>query len=408
MLKRSTLALSIFGAVCACASPPKEVTFSSVAGESTAIASGPGATAILPILDAEAGPDENVFFSPLSVDYAFSILALGARGETAEQLTSILPPPAPPEAYSHNANGVELRLASRLWVEQTFEPARSYIEQAEARYEAGLESIDKEQPAESAKTINNWADKETNGLIPSVIGPDEISAMQAMVITNAIYFDGDWATKFSGSMMEPFLFGDRTDKPFRLMGLRSNFATVDRKGMRAIRLPYRDRRYAMDVIIPAKREVMQTAPALELIEDLGDRLGEAKSKFVDLRLPQFEIDTNFSLLDPLMKIGLTLPFDSSKADLSGMVQGGGRGLYVGGAKQLAKLQVFDTGTRAAAVTVLSVVITSAAPRDPRRPIKFTVDRPFIVVLRDLENDAILFLGRIANPEEYEPKDAEQP
>lgn len=359
------------------------------------------------MLDEDAGPEENVFFSPLSVDYAFSIVALGARGETAQQLSTILPPPAAPDVYKYNANGVELRLASRLWVERQFNPARSFSEAAAARYEAGIERIDKSKPDESAATINRWANEKTNGLIPRVVSEDEIQQMLAMIITNAIYFDGDWARRFGGSAMEPFLFGDGTRKPFKLMSERMELATVDRGDWRGVRLPYRDPRYAMDVIMPERRRIMASAPSLEVIETFAERLDKAKPQLVDVKLPQFEIDTDFDLVMPLQRLGLTLPFDPGRADLSGMVENGQGGLYVGGAKQLAKLQVFDTGTRAAAVTVVSIMITSARPPDTRRAVEFTVDRPFIVVLRDLKNDAILFLGRIADPKEFEPEEQQR-
>lgn len=367
-----------------------------------------GAAALLPVLDAQAGPEANVFFSPLSVDYAFGIVALGARGETARELSNILPPPDAPEAYSHDANGVELRLASRLWVERHFKPARSFMSAAEARYHAGMEQIDKKAPEESADAINLWADEATNGLIPRVVGPGDIRAMLAMIITNAIYFDGQWATSFDSSGMEPFLFGSGTDRPFKQMVLRQEFATVDRNGWRAIRLPYRDPRYAMDVLMPEERKVIAAAPSLEFIEEVGARLDKAEPRLVDMKLPQFEVDTDFDLVRPLQSLGLNAPFDVERADLSGMVEGDTRGLFVGGVKQLAKLQVSDTGTRAAAVTVVSIIVTGAGPPDRRRAIDFTVDRPFIVILRDLDNDAILFLGRIADPQAFEPIYIETP
>lgn len=366
-----------------------------------------GAAALLPVLDAQAGPEANVFFSPLSVDYAFGIVALGARGETARELSNILPPPDAPEAYSHDANGVELRLASRLWVERHFKPARSFMSAAEARYHAGMEQIDKKAPEESADAINLWADEATNGLIPRVVGPGDIRAMLAMIITNAIYFDGQWATSFDSSGMEPFLFGSGTDRPFKQMVLRQEFATVDRNGWRAIRLPYRDPRYAMDVLMPEERKVIAAAPSLEFIEEVGARLDKAEPRLVDMKLPQFEVDTDFDLVRPLQSLGLNAPFDVERADLSGMVEGDTRGLFVGGVKQLAKLQVSDTGTRAAAVTVVSIIVTGPPP-DRRKAIDFTVDRPFIVILRDLDNDAILFLGRIADPQAFEPIYIETP
>lgn len=85
-----------------------------------------------------------------------------------------------------------------------------------------------------------------------------------------------------------------------------------------------------------------------------------------------------------------------------MAQPGQRPLYVDQFRHIAKLQVFDIGTRAAAVTVMRIVPT-AARIEREEAMNFVVDRPFIAVIRDLERDEILFLGRIADPQPFEPE-----
>ena len=86
------------------------------------------------------------------------------------------------------------------------------------------------------------------------------------------------------------------------------------------------------------------------------------------------------------------------------VEPGQRPVYVGGADHVAKLQVFDTGTRAAAVTVVRIVPTGMRAPAPDT-IDFRVDRPFIIVIRDLQRGEALFVGRIADPEAYEARPA---
>ena len=362
---------------------------------------GAGARALLPILDRKAGPEENVFFSPLSIDYAFGVVALGARGETARQLAKFLPPPSGLDAFTHNRNDVELRIANRLWVEKKFEPAKAYIAAAKSRYQSGIEQIDKTKPEASVDRINNWSNDATNGLIPQVVNSDDIKSMTAIIITNAIYFDGEWAGKFSKIREEPFLFGNGEDKPFAMMQKKQELPLVERNDWRAVRLPYSDPRYAMDILIPKKREIIAAVPSLAFIGEMSDRLDDAKPKLVDLKLPQFEVDTDIELVEPLKELGLTAPFSMEEANFSGMVVGNQDRLSIGGAKQLAKVQVFNTGTRATAVTVVSVVVITGSNRKEQEGIPFIVDHPFVIVLRDLERDAILFLGRIADPQPFE-------
>ncbi|MGB3710378.1 MAG: serpin family protein [Erythrobacter sp.] len=408
MIRRLATALTATFLASCTTTPGGDQTGASQGEAATDSQPADGATAsaaqLFPLLDAEAGPAENLFYSPLSIDYAFGIVALGARGETARQLASILPPPRSAGEYTSNADGVELRLASRLWVNSEFSVAPDFTQAARRRYDAGAEEIDIGAPDTSARRMNAWADENTDGLIQQIVNPGEITPDIALFVTNAILFDGDWARTFGGSAEKPFLFGDGTEQPFRLMQERLTLRTVDRGEWRAVRLPYAGGRYAMDVIMPDRREVMTAAPDLETIAEIDDALAGTDAQLVDMELPRFEIETDLALIEPLQALGLTLPFDRSHADLSGIGSGWEQNLYVSGAKQLARLQVFETGTRAAAVTVVGVSLTSAPPPDLRSAIPFTVDRPFLAIIRDLENDTMLFLGRIAAPKAYQPQD----
>lgn len=391
-----------------CAANPQAETPASAAPDAAAPTGISGAAGLLRLLDEEAGPQENVFFSPLSIDHAFGIVALGARGETADQLARVLPPPASPRAYVRDEDGVELRLANRLWVDRSYALSDDFSKAARDRYASGIETIDKDDKPGSARVMNAWAADATDGLIPEIVSPSDITRDLALFVTNAILFDGDWAQKFDDLGEQPFLFGSGKERPFLFMRERLELQTVDRDDWRAVRLPYSDARYAMDIIMPEDREVMLQAPDLALIEDLGARLGDEKPQLVDMELPRFETETEINLIPPLQSLGLTLPFDRTRADLSGIGASGARNLYVGGAKQLAKLQVFDTGTRAAAVTVVTIRVTGAPPADTRRAVPFTVDRPFILVMHDLETGALLFLGRISDPQAYTPAEGESP
>ena len=77
---------------------------------------------------------------------------------------------------------------------------------------------------------------------------------------------------------------------------------------------------------------------------------------------------------------------------------GSKRLYIEEAFQVAKLQVHEQGTTAAAVTVPVPVPVGVPP--PFEGIQFTVDRPFVFAIRDLETDTVLFVGRIASPHQY--------
>jgi serpin B len=79
------------------------------------------------------------------------------------------------------------------------------------------------------------------------------------------------------------------------------------------------------------------------------------------------------------------------ADFSGMT--GGRDLYIDEVVHKAFVSVDEAGTEAAAATAVIMKLTAM----PAEPVKFTVDRPFIFLIRDIETNSILFVGRVMNP-----------
>ena len=61
---------------------------------------------------------------------------------------------------------------------------------------ADVASIDRDAPGKTAQEINKWVEKETFGLIPSIISPDDINGNFVIALGNAIYFKGVWKYQF--------------------------------------------------------------------------------------------------------------------------------------------------------------------------------------------------------------------
>ena len=116
----------------------------------------------------------------------------------------------------------------------------------------------------------------------------------------------------------------------------------------------------------------------------------------DIALPRFEVVWKQTLNDVLMALGITEAFLKS-ADLS-RIAGAPGDLLVSKVAHASRLQVFETGTRASAVTTVEIVTTSAPIGGP--PKQFRADQPFYLAIRELGSGAPLFLGRIADPQSY--------
>ena len=101
------------------------------------------------------------------------------------------------------------------------------------------------------------------------------------------------------------------------------------------------------------------------------------------------------MADTLKAMGMELAFNGNAADFSGMT--GGRDLFISAVIHKAFVDVNEEGTEAAAATGIIMEPTSAPFEEPKEPPVFRADHPFVFMIRDNRNGAIMFLGRLTNP-----------
>ncbi|HAE93326.1 MAG TPA: hypothetical protein DCG65_02110 [Hyphomonas atlantica] len=371
--------------------------------------------AIFSMLESEAAPGDNIVYSPMSTTQAIGIVQLGARGETATQIEAVLGIREGEagakrlkgirEALVRDTQGATVRIANTLFLadDYRFEPA--YLDVASRLFGAQADTLDfKSQPDQAVAIINGWADKATEGLVPQVVTSANLNREAAAYLANATFFEGGWQQTFRGGRDAPFLFGDGSECDFHLMEGKFSVPFAEVGGWRAVRLAYgppkqtNSARFVLDVMMPTRRVANIPRLGAEAMAQIAAALSTAAPRNVLVEMPRFEADMRRNLIEPLRALGLSLPFDQARADLSGMSAPGSKRLYIEEAFQVAKLQVHEQGTTAAAVTVPVPVPVGVPP--PFEGIQFTVDRPFVFAIRDLETDTVLFVGRIASPHQY--------
>lgn len=116
-----------------------------------------------------------------------------------------------------------------------------------------------------------------------------------------------------------------------------------------------------------------------------------RSENVAVQLPRFKLEERYDLTATLESMGMTLLFDRSKADLSGMSKK--PGLVVSKVIHKSFVEVNEEGTEAAASTGISVVGGGA----PQIPVLFKADHPFFFMIKYVPQNTILFLGKCSKP-----------
>ena len=179
-----------------------------------------------------------------------------------------------------------------------------------------------------------------------------------------------------------------------MMAAAERFGYADGDGYQAVELPYRGRDMWMTILLPDAgtfREFEESMDA-DLVAGI---LGDIEREYVELTMPKFEFESEFSLKETLKAMGMPNAFDGFTADFSGMDGRSCPGvcLLISDAFHKAFVSVDEEGTEAAAATGVVVILESARPT----PKKVMVDRPFIFLIRDRATDAILFVGRVEDP-----------
>ena len=153
----------------------------------------------------------------------------------------------------------------------------------------------------------------------------------------------------------------------------------------------------MTILLPDAGTFREFEESLDA-ELVAGILGDIEREYIELTMPKFEFESEFSLRDTLKAMGMLDAFDDKTADFSGMdgrscLAGDGPCLLIDNVFHKAFVSVDEEGTEAAAATSVVARLLSGRPE----PKKVMVDRPFIFLIRDRTTDAILFVGRVEDP-----------
>ena len=343
---------------------------------------------------------QNTITSPLSVAVLLAMVLAGADGDTAKEMARVLHLEDKRDVRVGallrtlaDTDEVTLSVADALWADQGRPFEEDYLTFVRNTFGATVEEADLGS-SKTAQAIDAWADKNTKGLIREIaadLGLPDSSAI--LVLLNAVYFLGEWKTKFDAARTVPRPFtladGSKVDLPtMHLAG--AEFGYTERDGYRMLRLPYGENgRYAMEVLLPndgiSVAKMLDSLDARQWQADV-DSLTERTMDM--LALPRFELRWKGELSGSLQRLGISAAF-GGRADFRPMSK---ENSFLKSVVHKTYIRVDEKGTEAAAVTG-GVMTTSARMNQS----EFIVDRPFAFTISDKQTGAILFLGTVTDP-----------
>jgi len=353
----------------------------------------------------------NLFYSPYSISLALAMTYAGARGETAEQMAATLQflleqdrlHPAfnwldselakrGQGAQGKDGEGFRLNIVNAIWGQKDYTFLDDFLDVLAENYGAGLRILDFINKTEQSRlAINQWVSDQTEGRIKDLIPPGAIDALSRLVLTNAIYFNAAWEYPFDEKMTAdgPFCLLNGQQVTVPMMKQTESFGYTEGEEYQAVELLYDGNELSMVILLPQPGEFETFEQGLNA-QKISDIMSNLQPTEVALTMPKFEFESEFSLADTLVAMGMPIAF-SGAADFSGMT--GNRELCIADVLHKAFVAVDEAGTEAAAATAVVMELTAV----PEPPVPVTIDRPFVFLIRDIETGAILFVGRVLSP-----------
>ena len=350
----------------------------------------------------------NLFLSPYSISTALAMAYGGARGETATQMAKAMHFGLAQEklhpAFAALESGlnavqqkgqVKLAVANSLWPQKGHLFLPVYLDLCRINYGVAVTPLDFARAAEPARqTINAWVEDKTNRKIQDLIKPGTLNAVTRLVLVNAIYFKGNWSSRFDKQLTKAGPFhvsaGKTVETP--MMQATKEFRYAESPEVQALELPYAGDDLSMLVLLPRDANSLAAFEQSLSPDKLYAWIRSLRSREVQLWLPKFKTTSEFSLNQTLTALGMTDAF-TGRADFSGM--DGTNDLFISAVIHKAFVEVNEEGTEAAAAT--AVVMETKGIHIPEEPMVFRADHPFLFLIRDNRTGSILFLGRIVDP-----------
>ena len=343
----------------------------------------------------------NKLVSPISVYFDLAMLENGAKQATQDSILYAMRLAAA-QTPSLNATAkallqqlplldskISLSIANSIWYDQSIQPVPSFLQTNDSFYNAQVQGLNFNDPA-SLTTINNWVSQETKGNIPQILNQ---LLPGSLILLNAVYFNGSWSHNFDTAATKMGNFtnvsGQPVNTPFMSLLNTVNYMANDTVQM--LQLPYGGGDFNMYLMKPGT--ALSTAQLANYLSPstFGNWQSKLDSTLLQLYLPRFGFGYSIPNLQPeLGSMGMGIAF-SNLADLSGIFP---QGASISQSAHKTMIKVSETGTTAAAVTVITVMPTAILT--PNYPI-ISFDHPFLFLIQEKSTGTVLFIGLLNDP-----------
>ena len=201
------------------------------------------------------------------------------------------------------ANSVQLNTANKIYPRFGYSLDNAFVDKIRKGFGGDVEELDYAQKEQAAKVINDWVESQTAKKITNLIPSSAITPDTMMILVNAIYFKGSWATPFQERQTEKHDFSllDGSLKQCDMMRLNGkSFKVLTNPfglACQTCELPYVGDKVAMTIVLPNKdvnlADFERSLKPNHINDLLTMRGGEDK---INIQVPKFKLEKQFEVI----------------------------------------------------------------------------------------------------------------
>lgn len=347
--------------------------------------------------------DENTIVSPQSLYFALGMTINGANGDTQQELINTLCKGSDLQEFNDNISALinqtdtkTCNIANSIWLRdvQDLSLNSEFKKSSEEYFKS--EIYTKKFDGKFVDTVNKWVSKNTDGMIDTIL--NEVPSEDTMMyLINAICFDAKWNDKYDDVQInENGKFTNSKGDIQDVVMLNSTEDTYlcDEQSTGFLKY-YLGGKYAFMGILPNEdvsiNDYMESLTGDSFINLYRSKIS-GNSVSVKVTIPEFKYTSEYLLNDTLKDMGISSAFDEFSADFSNMIDSNTYKLYMGKVIQKAYIQVDRNGTKASAITSISMNDATAM----LETYQVYLDRPFIYAIMDTDTELPIFMGVVNN------------
>ncbi len=340
----------------------------------------------------DTAPTDSSIESGYSAAVALSLAYAGTAGSTQLALANTLGVDDINEAVLHKANNalalelisrgnddLVLHTANQIFVRPGLALQDSFLDTSTGDYGAPVVEADFASANEEVtRVVNAWVAEQTDDFIPNIV--NGFSPQTVFALLNTIFLDAGWQDEYQAIGQREFTTLDSTITTVESFSGRSQLPLLRTDDLLALEIPYGGGDIAMLILMPDSLAAFEPSLNADSVQSVVNSMTITDVNFT---VPNWNDEADLDLVELLTPSG----FPENPWDFGRMIEGGASLQVL--AKQKARIEVDENGTRAAAVTLVAGVESV--------PEFVNINRPFVYLIRDRQTGLILFTGRVVSP-----------